>query len=280
MRGMKKPNYQRPSPEVVGPRRVRAGINGTAWRVIVTPDCQLPYEDEAAMGAVEQYVRDQKFDQWIDLGDFLDLDFASKHNEGLQESNAGRKFSEDFEYGRKVIDRRLGALRRGNKAAGMVMLEGNHEWRAEAYMDKHPEARGLVDVAKGLELADRGIEWVRCWDAGTLYKIGDAHFTHGNYTTSGHAKKMVESYCVNIFYGHTHDVQQWSKVMHGRGKVVVGQSLGCLCRPDLSYIGNNPKNWQLAFAEFWFLPSGRFHYSVTRIFDNKFVAPNGKVYGG
>lgn len=277
----RKPNYTRPTPEIIGSKRVPTGVAASGlYRVIVTPDAQLPYEDEAAMRAVEKYVAAGRWDEWVDLGDYLDFDFISSHNVGLLKTNEGKRFDEHFAYGREVLDRRLAALRRRNKAARMTMLEGNHDWRPEAYIDKRPEMEGLIDVARNLDLKDRGVEWVRCWNDGTIYRVGEAHFAHGLYTTQAHAKKMVESFCVNIFYGHVHDVQCYSKVMHGRGKVIVGQSLGCLCREDQSYIGNNPKNWQQAFGEFWFWPNGMFNYFVPRIFGGRFVAPDGKVYDG
>jgi len=276
---MKRPNNYRRAPHIIGKKQVQTGTSGIR-RVIVTPDAQLPYEDGSAMRAIEKYVASQRFDEWIDLGDYLDFDFISRHNIGELRLNAGKKFEEHYAYGREVLDRRLAAIRRKNKDAKMTMLEGNHDWRPESYIDKHPELEGTLEVERGLELRDRGVEWVRSWRDGTLYRVGEAFFTHGLYTGTHHTKKMVEAYCVNIFYGHVHDVQAYSKVMHGRGKVVVGQSLGCLCREDLSYIGNNPKNWQLAFGEFWFRPNGLFGYSVVRIFDGVFVAPNGGIYDG
>lgn len=250
------------------------------YRVVVTPDAQFPYEDRAANNAVEQYVADNKFDEWIDLGDFMDFDFLSTHNEGKHRLNAGKLLKQHYAYGREVLDRRLEALHTNNKKAQMTIIEGNHDARVEAFIDKNPQLEGLIEVEEGLGLAERNVQWVRFWRDGSIYKIGKAGYCHGLYTSRYHAAKMVENYCCNIFYGHVHDVMEFPKVMHGKDEVVVGQSLGCLCRLDQAYIKQNPKNWQLAFGDFFFNRDGLFTYYVPRIFNSQFVAPTGKVYKG
>ena len=257
----------------------RASAN-SVYRVIVTPDLQAPFEDREANRAVEKYVADNKFDEWIDLGDFMDFDFLSTHNEGKHRLNAGKLLKEHYAYGREILDRRLEVLKKNNKKASMTIIEGNHDARVEAFLDKNPQLEGLLEVEEGLGLTSRKIQWIRFWRDGTIYKIGKAGFCHGLYTSKYHAAKMVENYCCNIFYGHVHDVMEFPKIMHGKDEVVVGQSLGCLCRLDQSYIKQNPKNWQLAFGDFFFTREGLFTYYVPRIFNSRFVSPSGKVYRG
>lgn len=250
------------------------------YRVLVTPDPQIPYHDTVACRAVELYAADNFFNEWVDLGDFLDLDFLSRHNVGKHRQNAGKILKEHYAAGREVLDRRLAILRRNNPDGAMTMIEGNHDFRVENLLDETPFLEGLVEVEEGLGLKERDVRWVRFWRDGTVHRIGKAGFAHGRYISKYHAAKMVETYCDNIFYGHTHDVMEFPKIMHGRDKVIVGQSMGCLCRYDQSYIKENPKNWQQAFGDFYFLPSGHFTYYVPRIIEGRFVAPNGRIYSG
>ena len=91
---------------------------------------------------------------------------------------------------------------------------------------------------------------------------------------------MVDYYGVNIFFGHNHDIQGFSKVNRGKNKTLVGQSLGCLCNYEQGYIQGNPTNWQQAFGIFYFFPNGHFTYYIPRIFNHKFISPEGKVYDG
>lgn len=271
------PRSSSTAPEIIGSELI--DTDGF-YRVIVTPDCQLPYEDEVAMSAVERYAADNKFDEWIDLGDYLDLDFLSRYNIGNARANANKKLFEHYHYGREVLDRRLKILRSNNPDAKYTMIEGNHDYRVESFLDTQPALEGLLEVEEGLELKNKGVRWVRFWRDKSLYRVGKALFCHGLYTSKYHAEKMVTHYGQNIFYGHTHDVMEFPKVLHGHGKTIVGQSLGCLCKYDQSYIKGAPSNWQQAFMEIWFFPTGEFTYYVPRIFNGRFIAPNGKLYTG
>jgi hypothetical protein len=113
-----------------------------------------------------------------------------------------------------------------------------------------------------------------------MYTKGKANFGHGEYTTRDHARKHIESYGVNFFYGHTHDVQESPKVFHGDNNTVVAQSFGCLCDYAQSYLRGRPTKWQQAFGEFYFRPDGFFNYTVTKIFDHAFVSPDGEWFDG
>ena len=250
------------------------------YRVLASPDAQAPYHDTVAESALERYAADNYYHEWVDLGDFLDFDFLGRHNIGKHRQNAGKLLKEHYAIGREILDRRLKILRGNNPDAAYTQIEGNHDYRPEVFIDGNLHLEGMIEVEEGLGLKERDVRYIRNWRDGTTYQIGKAVFAHGLYIGKTHAVKMVETYCENIFYGHTHDVMEFPKIMHGRDKVVVGQSLGCLCRYDQSYIKNNPKNWQQAFGEFFFFPNGQFTYYVPRIIAGRFVAPSGKVYSG
>jgi hypothetical protein len=248
------------------------------YRVIVIPDLQVPYEDKRSLAAVEKYMADETWDEYINLGDFLDFDNISVHNKGKIGLNEGKTIDGFYKAGNVILDRHQKILRANNKKAKFTLLEGNHDYRIEKYIEEHPESKGLLEVEKGLCLKERGIKFVRCYSKGELYKLGKSYWHHGLYCGGNHAKKMVDNFGVNVFYGHTHDVSLHSKVQWGKDKTIVGQSLGCLCDYEQSYIKMNPTNWQHAFGVFYYLPSGYFTYYVVRIFNHSFVAPNGKIY--
>ena len=246
---------------------------------IVLPDMQVPYEDKETLRAVEQYMSDHRWDGCINLGDFLDFAELSKFDEDAP----GRKIdrtSDTFERGREILDRQLAILRKRNKNCRYVLLEGNHDYRAVVYMEKHEELEGTLNVPKNLELAKRRIEWIPSWSKGKVFKLGNAFFVHGRYTNKYHAAKMVDVYGVSIYYGHTHDVQEFPKVLQGNDKTIVGKSLGCLCRYDQSYLRGNPTNWQQSFSVFYIFPDGFYTEQTIRIFKHRFVSPDGKVYDG
>lgn len=249
-----------------------------AW--IVIPDMQVPFHDKRSLKAVEKFMSAHRWDGYLNIGDFMDFDQISSFNANKLRLLEGRNILKDYEVGNRILDRHQEIVRKNNKHAEFVLIEGNHEYRIERYLDVNPQFTGMLEVENALRLKERGFKWVRNWSKGDLYRIGKACFAHGQYTNQYHSKKMVDTYGDNIFYGHTHDVQSFSRVVRGRNKTQVGQSLGCLCNYELSYIEKNPSNWQQAFAVFYFLPNGLFSYYIPRIFNHTFVGPDGVTYSG
>lgn len=247
-------------------------------RVLILPDMQVPFEDKRTLKAVEKYMADHMWQEVIYLGDFMDFDCISRFNAEALRNLEGRRIAEDYAKGNAILDRHQAIVGRRNKKAKWVFLEGNHELRIEKLLDKQPQLQGMVEVEKGLRLKERGFKWVRCYQKGELYRVGNAYFHHGRYTNKYHAYKMVDHYGVSIYYGHTHDVMSMPKVAHGKDKTLEGHSLGCLCDYKQSYIGGNPTNWQQAFAVMHVRPNGFYNLYVTRIFNHSFISPEGKSY--
>jgi len=243
--------------------------------VLVIPDLQVPYEDKRSLNAVEQVMGYESWDEIIQIGDFLDLDCISTFNEKRLRTIAKKTIQKDFDAGNAILDR----WQKLAPKAKITILEGNHDERMLRYIDANPQLEGSIEVPRGLNLEKRGVRWVPSWSQGDIYQIGNAYFTHGQYVNEHHAKKHVIRFGVNIFYGHTHDVQQYSAVLLGEDKTIVGQSLGCLCRYDQSYLKGSPTNWQQAFASFHFFGDGFFTSNIVRIFKNRFYY-NGRVYKG
>lgn len=219
---------------------------------------------------------DHRWDEVVYLGDFMDFGLISSHNKDNLRAVAGRQLDNEYAIGSEILDRHQKLA----PHATLTLLEGNHEHRIERYVDANPVLEGKVEVDQGLELTRRKIKWIRFWSKGDVLKIGKARFIHGAYTNQYHAKKHVEAYGHSVFYGHTHDVQLFSKELKGDNKTIVGQSLGCLCNYNQPYMRGKPNKWQQAFAVFYFLPNGHFTYYVPFIFNHTFVSPEGKVYEG
>lgn len=177
----------------------------------------------------------------------------------------------------KFTDEFVAAVRHKNKDAKIVILQGNHDYRVEVVMDKTPMYEGMLEMETNLRFRERGIEYWKYWEHGKPYKIGKALFIHGQYTNDAHAKKHALNYNHNLFYGHTHDHQLYSKTTMGR--TIQAESLGTLSRYDLSYMGKKPSNWSQCIATFYFFPNGNFNHYVSNIINGEFISPEGKFYG-
>lgn len=249
-------------------------------RVLCLPDMHVRAKsgghDGRSLKAVEGYMADHKWDEVIYIGDFMDFNCVSSHNIGNLRAVSGETIEADYEVGNEILDRHQKLCPK----AKFTLIEGNHEFRIERYVDANPVMAGTLEVVYGLRLRQRRINWVRFWSRGEVYKLGKATFIHGIYTNEFHAKKHVQQYGRNVFYGHGHDVQCYSQIWMGDNDTIVGQSLGCLCDYRQSYIRGKPTRWQQAIGVFYFQPSGVFNYYVPMIFNHGFTSPEGKRYQG
>jgi len=249
-------------------------------KAIVLTDLQIPFQDKASLKAVEKYMREHTWDFYINLGDFLDYFCISKFNKEKPGLVEGQTILKELEQGEIILERHRKIIRDKNPKALMYLLEGNHEFRAVDYGHRYPQLAGFIEAENVLKLEEKGVEYIRSWSEGKTLQIGKAYFIHGKYTNDGHAKKHVQAYEENIFYGHTHDCNSYNKTSKATGRTKVGQSLGCLCAypKDVDYTKGGPTNWQQAFGVFHFLPNGHFNYYVVRIFNHSFISPEGKIY--
>lgn len=230
--------------------------------------------------AVEKYMADETWDYYINLGDHLDYFCISRFNEDSPGIVEGKSILEECKTGERILDRHAKIIRKNNPKAELYLLEGNHEKRAYDYINRFPFFRGMIEPEVVLKLDEKKIKYIRSWSHGDVLTIGKANFIHGIYTNIHHAKKHVEAFEENIFYGHVHDCNAYNKTAKGTGKVKVGQSLGCLCEypKEVDYTHGRPSNWNQAVTTFYFREDGLFNYYISRIFEHKFIAPNGKMY--
>ena len=258
--------------------------NNDTYRVLALSDPQVYWHkgkiagvDMKLVNSVVKYIEDEQFDEFIHLGDHMDFNCISTHNKTKLRNLEAKRIEKDYEAGNEVLDIFQEAFLKKNKETKFVLIEGNHDWRVESYINEHPVVEGMLEVEKGLNLKDRGFKWVRFWDEGELYKRGKALFIHGRYTNKYHSEKHPRMYGANIFYGHTHDIQSYSMEQWGKNKVIMGQSIGCTC-VEQDYMMGRPDNWQQGFVVIDFFPNGMFNHFMVRVHNGRFVAPNGKIY--
>ena len=248
---------------------------------IVIPDTHLPQEDKKAIEAVEQYMADEWFDWYIHLGDLVDNEAISDFSRDYPRKRmSAPTVQEQFDYANAFLDRHLAAATKRNPNCRKALIEGNHEYRTERYADRNPELEGLVSIERQLRLKERGVEYVRFWSKGDLYRIGKLYLGHGVYTVQNHAAKHVREFGCNLLYAHVHDVQSYYIRRRGSNHALMAQSIGCLCKYEQTYMRGRPHNWMNAFAVVYSFPDGTFQHDVIPILNGRFVAPNGRVYHG
>ena len=244
-------------------------------------DPHVPYEDVKSCRAAFRYISDIRLDGVVIGGDMLDMDAISFWDVDKPGRKEGKRLGDEWGAGNGWLSRLIDAARNKNKRAKIWYLQGNHEFRVDRYIEKHPEQTGEMEVPVKLELDKKRVEWVRSWERNETVRIGKFEVSHGHWTNVHHAKKHVEAYGCNIFYGHTHSVQEFPLQYRGRDKTIVGASSGCMCNYELAYMRGRPNNWQQGFREFIVRPDGGFQDWYTKIFDHKFTGLRTmKTYNG
>lgn len=257
-----------------------AGKDTAAW--LVLPDIHLPYEDKRSLKAVKEFAKAREWRGLICLGDLLDVDVLSKFSKENLRGIEGRTLSRDYDAAESFWQEWMEATGTGKKDRPAFWIEGNHEERIERFIDSRPEFRGVLEIPRAVPSVKAGkVKWVPYARKGEVLHVGEkATFIHGIYCNDHHAKTHVTTYGTNVFYGHLHDVQGYSKTWVGDHKTVVGQSLGCLCKYRQNYLKGRPTKWQQAFGVFYFRSDGYFHYYVPRVFRNSFAGPDGRLWRG
>lgn len=253
----------------------RVEPNRLTW-ALVLPDIHYPVEDRQTMKAVEAYMASRSWDHLIYLGDVADFNCISEHNSKNLRAVVGQKIRKDYDYINARLNHHAELV---GKHCRMTWIQGNHDERVERLINLMPVFEGQLELRNNIDLLKSGrITWVPFWTSGESLSIGKATFIHGRYANEFHAKKHVERYGRNVFYGHLHDFQSYPKVTLGDNETRIAQSLGCLCKYQQNYLHGTPTKWQQGFAVFMFQPNGFFNYYPVMIFNHKFVGPDGKVY--
>jgi len=236
-------------------------------KIIVVPDVHLTTDVPKEYEIVKRFIEDQKPDEVILLGDFMDCSSLSHWNESKARVMEGKRWKEEC----KVANKELDFLQQHTKK--VTYIEGNHCQWVEQYVDKHPEMEGLIEIPKMLKLKKRDIEWVKMND---LYRVGSLYFTHGCYTGKYHAQKHLQNFGCNLVYGHTHNYQV-SMENRAMQDVFVAYGLGCLCGHKPEYMKNKPANWIAQFGVVYVNTDGDFNVYPVNIVNDKFTF-EGKQY--
>jgi hypothetical protein len=245
--------------------------------VAVFPDIHHPYHDRGCMNAIFEWLEDygKELSGVVLLGDQMDMDAVSHWLEGKVRVLEGKRIKKAYqEFDAEIltpIERTL-----SKKCKEKIYFIGNHEDWIEQAIDKNPQGEGYWEIDENLDLVSRGWKII---ELNKTYKIGKLLFCHGLYTNQYHARKMVDTFGHSVIYGHTHDIQEHTKITPvDVNDVHKAKSIGCLCDLNPSYGKHRPNKWAHAFSIIYFFPDGQFNEYAVNIVNGKFCW-NNKIYG-
>lgn len=210
--------------------------------------------------AVGNLIAEERFDNVIQIGDFLSLDSLSAWDLRKSAKMEGRRFSEELTAGKEAVDRIMTPIyelqdkqRISKKRVYRPKLYsciGNHEDRWDRYLETKPELLNVVDPYESVGFEDHG--WVKVPYREYIY-IEGVGFTHApmngnNQPASGvsllnNASKDHQS---SVVFGHTHSIGLKTHTRHGDNcAMVTALNVGCFFNeiPEYAQGSITSKNW-------------------------------------
>lgn len=248
-----------------------------AKKVVLLPDLHHPHHNIAAWRAVLQFIEWFKPDEVNLLGDAMNMDavdhwLRDKNNRRALE---GRRIIGGYDWFDQDV---LTKIEMAAPQAHWVYMGGNHEAWIDIVVDHDPALEGLVEPENVLHLAQRGWEWIP-WTVkkGNLVKRGIKQYGkllvfHGEYTNKYHTAKTADMFSKSCAYGHTHDLQLYTKVtVDDHRGFHTAQSIGCLCEMSPAFMKGRHNRWVNAFGVLYVHEDSSYNLYVPIIVRGKFV---------
>lgn len=240
-------------------------------RILLVPDCHVPYEDSKAFAVMLAAGRALKPDIIILLGDFADFYAVSSHSK-----NPNR--AADLQYEVDRVRDRLKALKRLG-AKRNIYVAGNHEDRLERYlMDKAPALFNAVTIPDVLGLEPLGFEYVPYKQ---YTQVGKLYVTHDTGTAGQYAHyKAQAAFEGNVIIGHTHRMG-YAIIGTVEGRPHVGAMLGWLGdfkHIDYMHAAKARRDWAHGFGIGYMEPSGTVHVQPVPIIANRCIVAGQLVF--
>lgn len=233
---------------------------------------KVALHDDKALSVAIKFAGDFKPDHVILGGDILDCGCISHHNHGKPGAVEGFRLLGDAKECKAAIIDPIEAL----KPKSLTYIVGNHEDWLNDLVDQIPALEGIVDVRSVLSL---GKKW-NVVDNGSAFKLNKLVFVHGDQIKGGAhpAKYAVDSFERNIFFGHHHTHQAYTKVSSLDLNGHTGTAVPCLCKKGPSYGGGSPNRWMQGFL-YGYFDGKSFNATVVIIINGRAII-EGKVYEG
>jgi predicted phosphodiesterase len=239
--------------------------HGALERVLLVPDCHIPYEDPEAFAVMMAAARELRPDTIVILGDFADFLSVSSHDRRPKE--LGLQLRDEVE----AVKMRLAELD-SLGATRKVYCSGNHERRAERMAARNaPAFADLVRVEDLFGLAARGWEWHPYRQHATIGKLHVVHDT-GDAGPYAHARSGA-AFESSVVIGHTHRLAT-SYFGSARGERHVAAMLGWLGSAEAaSYMApiKVTRTWQHGFGVSYVEPDGVAHLQAVPIIGGRCV---------
>jgi len=220
-----------------------------------------------AYQVAREYLFDIKPQVIVIGGDWGSFDSLSNWNAKKPLLAEDKRYNLEVEYCYDELFQIANRLHNSRK----IFILGNHEQRAQWYVEKYPAMKEFVNIKKNLKLKELGFEVV---DFNAHIDVGELSWTHGWYWNKYHARYNLDEFAGNILYGHVHHFQSDTKNVHYGKKELIAHSIGCLTDRYPDWKGKKPTRFQNGFVTVEYRIDGTFNIQPHLIINGEFS------YGG
>ena len=256
-------------------------------KIVLLPDFHHPHHNKPATESVFQFIEWFRPDGLCLLGDAMNMDSINhwEMKKGNKKHFWGKMLLKEYtDFDNNILTPLEKAI---PPDCEKVFMGGNHEDWVNGLTDKEPSLTGIVELETVLRLAERGWEWIPwitydekkgSYTRG-IKKYGKLLAFHGQYINKYHAHKTADSYSRSCVYGHTHDLQSYTKISVDDCKDYhTAQSIGCLCNTSPEFLKGRINRWVNAFGVLYVRDDGFYNLYVPVIVNGKFTFA-GKTFG-
>lgn len=224
------------------------------WKTaLVEPDPQIgflvvkgvlhPIHDPRALDVSEQIAEAERPNNWINLGDYLDLAEMGNYR---QEPGFFDSVQPAVDEGHRHAAVMTSMTSKANDDDDWIH-EGNHDQRMASYIldnaraafnlrkaTQTPESWPVLSVPSLCEFDSLGVKYVDGYPATWRYINERCATTHGTYTGADFLRKYAEAEQVSVICGHDHSAGTYYKTRNTRDHKVTtfAHSPGTLARID------------------------------------------------
>ena len=203
-----------------------------------------PGHNNKRFTALGNYIVETQPDTVLCIGDFTSFDSLSDHDEKRPLLKEGRRLVADIRHAQDALARidapmsaynaRAAAGHRERYKPRLIMVEGNHEDRANRYVASRPELSGVLDIGDLIGASEYGWEIIPYKSYYYLYGVGFTHIPmakrDGNMPLSGEyiAKRVIDLHNQTTVFGHTHRfvIHDLARNQEGQSKRIMGINCG------------------------------------------------------
>lgn len=232
----------------------------TDLKWMLSSDQQIPYQDDRAVKLWFDVMKWMKPDVVDYLGDTSDQFCFARFQEGttteflnkLPPETKSKDFMKHIKGEEKLTADFYKKTRRMRKDAEIFSALGNHDIRAENYVDKKlPHLYEDITPNNLWGLDDLGIDYIHYNDKPRL-RYGGLYAHHGisAVAESGASVKTdVLNLGVSLIRGHSHRMAAYYKTYELRNETLRGYEIGHMCKVDADgFKYSQIHNWQQGFA--------------------------------